>query len=247
MEFDVIIPARYASTRLPGKALLEIAGKPLIRWVYDCARKSSAQRIIVATDDERIKKTVERFGGEAYLTRSGHQSGSDRIAELSDRLDLPDNGVVVNVQGDEPRMPGVLIDQVARILLEDDAAIVSTACHRIHSMEELIDPSVVKVVRDKKGRAMYFSRSPIPWSRGGNAEDAHAYRHIGIYGFRASFLGKFTTWPMSKLEKTEQLEQLRILENGVTIHVCEASVSPGPGIDTPEHLERFRNLVSQNG
>ena len=247
MEFDVIIPARYASTRLPGKPLHDIAGKPLIRWVYDCARKSSAQRVIVATDDERIKKTVERFGGEAYLTRSEHQSGSDRIAELIDGLEWPDNGVVVNVQGDEPRMPGVLIDQVARILVEDDSTSVSTACHRIHSMEELIDPNVVKVVRDKKGRAMYFSRASIPWSRGGNAENVPAYRHIGIYGFRAGFLGEFSSWPISELEKTEQLEQLRILENGVTIHVCEASVSPGPGIDTPEHLERFRNLVSQNG
>lgn len=247
MDFDVIIPARYASTRLPGKPLIDIGGKPLIQWVCECAETSAARRVLVATDDERIKVVVEGFGGEACITNAEHQSGSDRVAEIARMLDLPENGIVVNVQGDEPRMPGVLIDQVARLLIEDDAAVAGTACHRIESEEEFLDPNVVKVVRDKRGRALYFSRGPIPYMRDGADGQSMAYRHIGIYGFRVGFLKRFTTWSATELEQAERLEQLRILENGVPISVCEAAELPGPGIDTPGDLENFRGWVNQNG
>lgn len=247
MEFDVLIPARYASTRLPGKPLQDICGKPLIQWVCDCAATSAAQRVLVATDDPRVKDVVDGFGGQAYLTRGDHASGSDRVAELVQRLGLQQDRIVVNVQGDEPRMPGLLIDQVAGVLAGDDATLVSTACHKIESEDELNDPNVVKVVCDLKGRALYFSRAAIPCARDSVVGGVPALRHIGIYGFRAGFLGKFTSWPATGLEKTEQLEQLRILENGVGIAVCEATVLPGPGIDTPADLENFRDWVSRNG
>lgn len=247
MDFDVIIPARYASTRLPGKPLIDIGGKPLIQWVCECALESSARSVLVATDDERIKKVVERFGGNAYLSRPGHNSGSDRIAEIVDRLEIPEDAIVVNVQGDEPRMPGVLIDQVARILADDELTVACTACHRIESPEEYLDPNVVKVVRNTKGRALYFSRAPIPWMRDEDSDQFVAFRHIGIYGFRVGFLKEFTSWPMTELERSEHLEQLRMLENGVSITVCEAAELPGPGIDTPEDLENFRRWVNHNG
>ena len=247
MEFDVLIPARYASTRLPGKPLQDICGKPLIQWVCDCAATSAAQRVLVATDDPRVKDVVDGFGGQAYLTRGDHASGSDRVAELVQRLGLQQDRIVVNVQGDEPRMPGLLIDQVAGVLAGDDATLVSTACHKIESEDELNDPNVVKVVCDLKGRALYFSRAAIPCARDSVVGGVPALRHIGIYGFRAGFLGKFTSWPATELEKTEQLEQLRILENGVDIAVCEAMALPGPGIDTPADLENFRDWVSRNG
>lgn len=247
MDFDVIIPARYASTRLPGKPLIDVGGKPLIQWVCESAETSSAQNVLVATDDERIKKVVEGFGGKAYLTQSGHNSGSDRIAEIVDSLEMPKDSIVVNVQGDEPRMPGILIDQVARVLADEELAVASTACHRIESSEQYLDPNVVKVVRDTKGRALYFSRAPIPWVRDKNLDRLNAFRHIGIYGFRVGFLKEFNTWPMAELERTERLEQLRILENGVPITVCEAADLPGPGIDTPEDLENFRCWVDHNG
>jgi len=247
MEFDVVIPARYASTRLPGKPLLDIGGKPLIRWVYECARKSAAHRVLVATDDERVVNVVNHFGGEAHLTGGDHLSGSDRVAELVRRLEFPENRIVVNVQGDEPLMPGALIDQVAHILADDESILVSTACYQIKSSGELNDPNVVKVVCDLKGRALYFSRAAIPWQRDAGAACIPALRHIGIYGFRAGFLGQYSSWPATELEKKEQLEQLRILENGRDIAVCEATVLPGPGIDTPADLENFRNWVSNNG
>ena len=247
MEFDVLIPARYTSTRLPGKPLLDIGGKPLIQWVCDCAGRSDAHRVLVATDDQRIKDVVDGFGGEAYLTRNDHTSGSDRVAELVQRLGLAADRIVVNVQGDEPRMPGLLIDQVARALIDDDDTLVSTACHKIDSSDELNDPNVVKVVCDLQGRALYFSRAAIPCARDSASSSVSALRHIGIYGFRVGFLSEFTSWPVAELEKTEQLEQLRILENGVNIAVCEATVLPGPGIDTPADLASFRDWVSHNG
>lgn len=247
MDFDVIIPARYASTRLPGKPLIEIGGKPLIQWVCECAAESAASRVLVATDDIRIRDVVEGFGGEAYLTSTDHPSGSDRIAELVRELRMPESRVIVNVQGDEPRMPGKLIDQVAQILIEDNSAQVSTVCHKIESLEEFTGPHVVKVVRDLNRRALYFSRAPIPWTRDAATGEWAAFRHIGIYGFRVGFLEKFTSWPVSTLERTERLEQLRIMENGAAITVCEAETMPGPGIDTPADLESFSQWVNHHG
>lgn len=244
MEFDVLIPTRYAATRLPGKPLLDICGKPLVQWVYERAKSSKADRVIVATDDERVKAAVEGFGGDVFLTRPDHRSGSDRIAEVVNQLHLPKDRIVVNVQGDEPLIPGTLIDKVARLLLTDDLVSVATACHEIKSHKEFNNTNVVKVVCNTKGYALYFSRAPIPWPRQVSEEGVRALRHIGIYGYRVALLREFTRWPQSDIEKTEQLEQLRILEHGVPIAVCRVQEPPGVGIDTPEDLEQFREFVS---
>lgn len=244
MEFDVLIPARYASTRLPGKPLLDVCGKPLVQWVYERAKSSRADRVLVVTDDERVKQAVEGFGGEVCLTRSDHCSGSDRIAEAVNQLHMPRDRIVVNVQGDEPLIPESLIDKVARLLVTDDHVMVATACHEINSPKEFNNTNVVKVVCNSKGYAMYFSRSPIPWPRQISEDGVKGLRHIGIYGYRAGFLREFTRWPQSDTETTEQLEQLRILEHGVPIAVCRAEEPPGAGIDTPEDLEEFRAFVS---
>lgn len=247
MDFDVLIPARYSASRLPGKPLLDIRGKPLIQWVYECATASAAKHVIVATDDERVKQVVEGFGGEVFMTRSDHRSGSDRVAEVVTQLDLPKQRVVVNVQGDEPRIPGSLIDQVAALVCSDEALRVGTASHGITERDELDDPNVVKVVTDYAGYALYFSRAPVPWPREAPEQGAIGQRHIGIYGYRAGFLREFTRWPATRLEKIERLEQLRILENGVPIAVCEADDPPGPGIDTPQDLEQFRAAMGYYG
>ena len=244
MEFDVLIPARYGATRLPGKPLLDVCGKPLVQWVYDRARLSKADRVIVATDDERVKQAVEGFGGDAYLTRSDHNSGSDRIAEVVNQLHLPRDRIVVNVQGDEPLIPAALIDKVARLLFNDEEVSVATACHEITSHKEFNNTNAVKVVCNTKGHALYFSRAPIPWPRQVSKNGVRALRHVGIYGYRAGFLREFTRWPESNIEKTEQLEQLRILEHSVPIAVCKVEESPGTGVDTPEDLEQFRAFVS---
>ena len=247
MEFDVLIPARYSASRLPGKPLLEIQGKPLIQWAYESARSSLAEQVIVATDDDRISQAVTAFGGQVCMTRSDHRSGSDRVAEVVAKLGMAANRVVVNVQGDEPCLPGSLIDQVATLLGNDEKEMVATACHGIADEEEFNDPNVVKVVVDSRGRALYFSRSPIPFPREDSTGGFFGWRHIGIYGYRAGFLGEFTTWAVTPLEATEQLEQLRILENDVSIVVCEADDPPGPGIDTPGDLERFRETMRAHG
>ena len=246
MEFDVLIPARYAATRLPGKPLLDVCGKPLVQWVYERAKSSKADRVIVATDDERVKRAVEDFGGDVYLTRADHRSGSDRIAEVVNQLHMPKERIVVNVQGDEPLIPGSLINKVARLLVTDDHVLVATACHEITSHKEFNNTNVVKMVCNNKGYAMYFSRAPIPWPRQVSEEGVKALRHIGIYGYRAGFLREFTRWPESDIEATERLEQLRILEHGVPIAVCRIEDPPGAGIDTPEDLEQFRAFVSTN-
>lgn len=244
MEFDVLIPARYSATRLPGKPLLDVCGKPLVQWVYERARSSKADRVIVATDDERVKETVESFGGDVCLTRADHRSGSDRIAEVVNQLHLPKDRIVVNVQGDEPLIPASLIDKVARLLFTDDNVSVATACHEITSPKEFNNTNVVKVVCNTKGYALYFSRAPIPWPRQVAEEGVKALRHIGIYGYRAAFLREFTRWPESSIETTEQLEQLRILEHDVPIAVCRVEDPPGAGVDTPEDLEAFREFMS---
>lgn len=247
MEFDVLIPARYGASRLPGKLLLEIRGKPLLQWTYECAQRSMAENVVVATDDKRIKKAVEEFGGSVCMTRSDHRSGSDRIAEAAELLKLSADRCVVNVQGDEPGMPGPLIDQVAKRLVGDRDLSVATAYHKIDQGKDVDDPNVVKVVCDKQGHALYFSRAPIPWPRNRAAGPTCALRHIGIYAYRVGFLRQFTSWPATELERVEQLEQLRILENGVPIALCDAVERPGPGIDTAQDLRRFKNLVADHG
>ena len=227
--------------------MLDVCGKPLIQWVYDRAKSSKAQRVIVATDDQRIEQAVKEFGGEVYMTRTDHLSGSDRIAEVVNQLHLPRDRIVVNLQGDEPLIPQELINKVARLLFTDDQVSVATACHEINVEEEFKDPNIVKVVCNTKGHALYFSRAPIPWPRDGIGNGVKALRHIGIYAYRAGFLREFTRWPETDSEKTEQLEQLRILEHGVPIAVCKVDGLPEAGIDTQEDLDRFRQLVQSDG
>jgi 3-deoxy-manno-octulosonate cytidylyltransferase (CMP-KDO synthetase) len=240
----IIIPARYASTRLPGKPLLDIAGLPMIARVVECARASGAQRVVVATDDERIRDAVMAFGTEVVMTRADHLSGTDRLAEAITLLDLDDDEIVVNLQGDEPLMPPLLIRQVAALLAASPAAVMATACHAITRREDFLNPNAVKVVTDREGHALYFSRAPIPWPRdimsGASAAPIKAFRHIGLYAYRAGFVARYAAWPACPLETSESLEQLRVLWQGEKIAVVEAEEAPASGVDTPEDLERVR-------
>ena len=237
MRFVGVVPARFASTRLPGKPLLEIAGKPLIQWVYEAASQATClERVVVATDDERIFRTVLAFGGQVMMTRSDHQSGTDRVAEIAACLDAD---VFVNVQGDEPLMAAGTIESVCKPFTLNPALQVSTARIRITDPEEARKPQVVKVVTDAAGRALYFSRSLIPFPR---REPATWYKHIGIYAYRRQFLLALQDLKPSPLETAECLEQLRFLENGHVIEAVEVT-EESLGIDTPEDLERVRPLL----
>lgn len=253
MSFTVVIPARYASSRLPGKPLADINGSPMVRHVYEQACRSGASRVLVATDDERILEACAAFGAEALMTSPDHASGTDRLQEVVQSLGLPDDARVVNVQGDEPLIPPGLIDQVAGALIDYPDAAISTLCERITRPEDLFNPNVVKVVHDRDGYAHYFSRSPMPWLRDQwqplamperLPDDYHAWRHIGIYGYRVSLLHRFVSWPPAPTETTESLEQLRALYNGARIHVSEAAEAPPAGVDTPEDLERVRQELA---
>jgi 3-deoxy-manno-octulosonate cytidylyltransferase (CMP-KDO synthetase) len=253
VAFTVVIPARYASSRLPGKPLADIGGKPMIHHVYEQACRSRADRVLVATDDERIEGACQGFGAEVVMTSPDHASGTDRLQEVVTRLGLGDDACVVNVQGDEPLIPPALIDQVADALESYRDAAISTLCERIHDPSELFNPNVVKVVRDHDGYAHYFSRAPVPWSRSdwqaGQVpeqlpDDYQAWRHIGIYGYRVSLLHRFVAWPPAPTELTESLEQLRALYQGARIHVSEALEQPPAGVDTPEDLERVRQWLT---
>lgn len=238
----IIIPARYASTRLPGKPLLDIAGLPMIARVVDCARASGARRIVVATDDERIREAVVAHGADVVMTQATHVSGTDRLAEAIALLDLEDDEIVVNLQGDEPLMPPRLIRDVADLLAAHPAAVMATTCHAISQREEFLNPNVVKVVTDRSGYALYFSRAPIPWPRDamGSHAPIKAFRHIGLYAYRAGFVARYAAWPACPLETTEALEQLRVLWHGEKIAVLEAEQAPAAGVDTPADLERVR-------
>jgi 3-deoxy-manno-octulosonate cytidylyltransferase (CMP-KDO synthetase) len=242
----VIIPARFASTRLPGKPLLDISGRPMITHVIDCARASGAEQVVVATDDARIHDAVRAYGGDVVMTRADHVSGTDRLAEAIELLGLADDAIVVNLQGDEPLMPPRLISDVAATLAAHPAASMATACHVIASHDDFVDPNVVKVVTDREGYAMYFSRAPIPWPReimsGRSNTPIKAFRHIGLYAYRAAFVARYAAWPACPLESTESLEQLRVLWNGERIVVVEADEAPLAGVDTPEDLERVRRV-----
>ena len=257
MPFHVVIPARFASTRLPGKPLLDIAGKPMIVRVAERALASSAESVVVATDDARVRDAVVTAGAEAMLTRDDHPTGSDRVMEVVERRGWTDDDVVVNVQGDEPLIPPAVIDQVAGLLGEDAGDCgVGTLSEPIVRREDIFDPNIVKVVRSRFGRALYFSRAPMPWWRDGFAAagtpiDAAASalwrRHIGIYAYRVRALREFVGWPPSSLEEIEALEQLRLLDHGRAIAVAEA-VAPVPGgVDTPADAERVLRLLADAG
>lgn len=250
MQFSVVLPARYASQRLPGKPLADLAGKPLILHACDCARRSGASRVIVATDDARIQEACEKAGIDVQMTAARHASGTDRIAEVAERLDWEDDELVVNLQGDEPMMPPANIEQVARLL--ESGAAMSTLCTPIHDLAEFMNPNVVKVVADGQGKALYFSRAPIPWNRDGAvsgpaSQQQHngALRHIGIYGYRVGALKRLSATPPSELEQLEKLEQLRALWLGMRIAVDVAREVPGPSVDTPEDLQRVAALLKR--
>lgn len=244
MSFVAIIPARYASTRLPGKPLVDIHGKPMIVHVMERARESGAERVIVATDNNDVARAVEAAGGEVCMTRPDHQSGTERLAEVIEKYRFPDETVIVNVQGDEPMIPPVIIRQVADNLAKSRVGMATLAVP-VESAEEAFNPNAVKVVRDAQGNALYFSRATIPWDRERFAVSQqtigdHFLRHIGIYGYRAGFIRRYVSWEPSPLEQIELLEQLRVLWYGEKIHVDVAEIVPGAGVDTPEDLERVR-------
>ncbi|MCH4561693.1 MULTISPECIES: 3-deoxy-manno-octulosonate cytidylyltransferase [Halomonas] len=249
-EFIAVIPARHASSRLPGKPLAEINGMPMVAHVWQRACESAAGRVVVATDDERIRAALAPFDAEVLLTRADHPSGTDRLAEVAERLGLADDAVLVNVQGDEPLIPPALIDQVAARLFDDPGATIATLAEPIAEVETLFNPNVVKVVRALSGRALYFSRAPIPWDREAFAtrpellETDAWLRHIGIYAYRAGFLADYRDWPPSSLERLEQLEQLRALHHGHAIQVALARVPHPAGVDTEADLTRVRALMS---
>ena len=249
MNFVVVIPARYASARLPGKPLADIAGKPMVVHVADRARESGAQEVIVATDDHRIREAVARHGHEAMMTRPDHASGTDRIAEIVAARAWADDLIVVNVQGDEPRIPPQLVRSVAEQLAGHRDAAIATACHSVHSAAEMFDPNVVKVVLDRQGYAAYFSRAPIPYARDAFKADTSrlpeglpVYRHLGLYAYRCSFLKIYSTLQPAAVEQFESLEQLRALWHGYRISVAVTDQAPDPGVDTPEDLEKMRRV-----
>ncbi|UTA49440.1 3-deoxy-manno-octulosonate cytidylyltransferase [Simiduia sp. 21SJ11W-1] len=253
MSYTVIIPARFGSSRLPGKPLADIGGKTMIERVVAAASLSGAQRVVVATDDERIREHLQAKGIAVCMTRVDHASGTDRLQEVAQQLKLADSDIVVNVQGDEPLIPPAVIDQVASNLANAKAASVATLCEAIVKPEDLFNPNVVKVVADHEGLALYFSRAPMPWARDafaargtdfhGELPAAPFARHIGIYAYKVGLLNQFVQWPQAPLEQVESLEQLRVLHFGHRIHVAEACEPVPGGVDTPEDLARLRKLL----
>lgn len=243
MSFKVVIPARYASTRLPGKPLLDIAGKPMVIRVAEQAAKSGANEIVIATDFEKISHIAAQHAIKAVMTRIDHASGTDRIAEVADKLNWADDDIVVNVQGDEPLIEPTLIQEVAQHLANSTEAVMATACHAIHDEAALLNPNIVKVVIDANGNALYFSRAPIPYPRDDiYKNNIQAYRHIGIYAYRVGFLKKYAQLSATELEKIESLEQLRVLHHGYKIGVTITKNAPASGVDTQEDLNNVRNL-----
>jgi 3-deoxy-manno-octulosonate cytidylyltransferase (CMP-KDO synthetase) len=252
MRFKVVIPARYGSTRLPAKAIVDIAGRPMINWVSAAALASRADEVVVATDDARV---AEAAAGEprasVVMTREDHPSGTDRIAEVAHLRGWSESDIVVNVQGDEPLLPPQLIDQVADLLASDARADVATLSTPIVSLAEFLDPNAVKVVSAADNSALYFSRAPIPWNRDGAKQDllsqtqfAGAQRHLGIYAYRVASLRRMTSMKPSSLELTEKLEQLRAMQAGMRILVAQACASAGTGVDTEHDLARVRAIVA---
>ncbi len=250
MSFTVLVPARLASTRLPDKPLADIAGLPMVVRVAQRAAASTARAVVVAADHARTVEACRRHGVRALLTRVDHATGSDRLAEACSLLGLADDEIVVNVQGDEPLIEPALIDACAALLAERPECVMSTAAHAIDDTAEFVNPNVVKVVCDGQGRALSFSRAPIPWWRDGYAggiaqlSDPPPLRHIGLYAYRAGFLRRYPTLPPSPIEAIESLEQLRVLWHGERIAVHVSAQRPGPGVDTPQDLERVRALFA---
>ena len=255
MTFKVVIPARYGSTRLPAKAIVDIGGKPMIQWVVDAALRSGASEVVVATDDARVAGAVNTSkGATVAMTRADHPSGTDRIAEVAAVRGWGDSEIVVNVQGDEPLLPPEVVDQVAALLASDANADIATLSIPVASLEEFLDPNAVKVVSAADRSALYFSRAPIPWSRDGAVQGLMsqttyigAQRHLGIYAYRVASLKRITSMNPGKLEQAEKLEQLRALQAGMRILVSEAAHAAGTGVDTEHDLARVRAMVAGRG
>lgn len=247
----MVIPARYGSTRLPGKALLPLAGKPMLQWVYEAARASGAHEVLIATDDERIVRTAQSFGAAAVMTAAEHASGTDRIAEVARAQRWDTHDIVVNVQGDEPLMPAAVIAQTAALLGAQPQAHIATLATPIESLAELLDPNVVKVVTDARGMALYFSRAPIPWNRdsatagiASQTDCGGARRHRGIYAYRVAALLRLAQLSHGVLEQREKLEQLRALEHGLAICVDDALERPGPDVNTLTDLQHVAAVIA---
>ena len=252
MKFTVVIPARYASSRLPGKPLLDLGGKAMVLRVADQAHKSGASEVIVATDHPEIARVVTAHGYDVVMTRADHASGTDRLAEVAALRRFRPRRIVVNVQGDEPLIAPALIRRVAESLDAHAEAQIATAAHPLRSFTELANPNVVKVVLDLAGYALYFSRAPIPFARDAFAHGIRAlprglpvYRHVGLYAYRAQFLRDFTQLAPAAIERFEALEQLRALAHGYRISVVMVSTAPAPGIDTPADVKRIRALLAR--
>lgn len=248
MHFRVVIPARYASSRLPGKPLADIGGRPMVLHVLERALQAGAESVVVATDDVRVRQAVEAAGHQALMTSPDHQSGTERLVEVAETLGWPDGTLVVNVQGDEPLIDPALIREAARQLVLHDDAVMATLAHPIHDHADFVNPNVVKVVADEAGYALYFSRAPIPWPRDAFAtqqpmpHEFGALRHIGLYAYRVGFLRTYASLASSPLERYEMLEQLRVLWHGHRISLGVTPIAPAPGVDTPEDLARVRAL-----
>jgi len=247
-----VIPARYDSSRLPGKVLLPLGGKPLLQWAWESARASRADEVLVATDDARVARVAARFGAEVVMTAVAHASGTDRIAETAWQRRWPDEDRVINLQADEPFMPPALIDQVSHLLESHPWASIATLASPIASLEEMLDPNVVKVVTGSEGRALYFSRAPIPWDRDGapaglasQRSFAGARRHIGLYAYRVGALRRLASLAPSALEQREKLEQLRALERDLAIVVGDAAERPGQDVNTAQDLDRARAFLER--
>jgi 3-deoxy-manno-octulosonate cytidylyltransferase (CMP-KDO synthetase) len=250
--FKVVIPARYGSSRLPAKPLLEIAGKPMVVHVYERALRSQAQAVVVATDDQRIADALQAYGATVVMTAAGHPSGTDRLQEVAAKMGWNSDDIIVNVQGDEPLIPPAVINQVAANLAGHSDAGIATLAELLHDVDQLTNPNIVKLVRDVNNMAMYFSRAPMPWARDAFSqgltelpEPALYLRHLGIYAYRVSFLNAYVQWPPAPLEQIEALEQLRALYYGIKIHVDLALTSLPAGVDTMADLERVREIFNQ--
>lgn len=253
MGFKIVIPARYGSSRLPGKPLLQIARKPMFVHVYERACRSHAEEVIIATDDVRIEAAAREFGAPVVMTSIEHPSGTDRLQEVAAKKGWANDDIVVNVQGDEPLIPPAVIDQVAANLERAKEASIATLAEPLRDADQLFNPNIVKLVRDVHGHALYFSRAPLPWARDLFAQDrsqlpaSELYlRHLGIYAYRVGFLHDYVKWPPAEIEQLEALEQLRALYNGVKIHVDVTAVELPPGVDTAEDLERVRALFADH-
>lgn len=249
MNFTVVIPARYHATRLPGKPLVMLGDKPMVQHVYERGLASGAHRVVVATEDNRVAEVAKAFGAEVALTKDSHATGTDRIAEVAEQLGLADDAIIVNLQGDEPFMPSELIAKVAHDLYTQPAASVATVAVPIQDYSEVKQSSIVKVVTDQHGMALYFSRASIPWDRASfdhkDPSLSSGYlRHLGLYAYRCGVLRRFTQWPPTRLEQLESLEQLRVLWHGERIYVAEVACAPAAGVDTPEDVIRVQKLLN---